>query len=100
MQVKLARRCQEAAQKVPVDVQPQSDPAQLVWRKVSGWCIESVCERYRIEKFAPGEDVLVESIDFHKYRCLKLVPGHWYWQFDCVEDPDTARQKCEEDVKA
>lgn len=97
MQAKLARRCQEVAQRVVVDVQPQPepDPARLVWKKVSDWCIETVDGQYRIEKFAPGEDVLVQSIAAHKYRCFKLVPGHWFWQFDLAADPKTARAACE-----
>lgn len=100
MQAKLAQRCQEAARKVKVDVKPQPErrASQLVWKKVSEWCIESACGRYRIEKFAPGEDVLAESVAAHKYRCLKLVPAHWFWQFEVRDDPQSARAACEADL--
>lgn len=73
-------------------------PAQLQWRGISAWCIESVCGRYRIEKFAPVEDVLADACHGHKYRCLRFTSSGWFWQFDTREDPQQARNACEIDL--
>lgn len=102
-QALLARRCAEAVARVKVHVEPEPRKpfvARLVWKKVSDWCIESNCGTYRIEKFAPGEDVLVEVHTGFRYRCLRLVPDHWFWQFDTANDPQEARRLCEEDLNA
>jgi hypothetical protein len=67
-----------------------------VWRKVSPWVQETLCRRYRIEKFATGFDVLAEG--YYRYRILKCVP-EWCHEFAPSEsNAEAAKQVCEADI--
>lgn len=68
--------------------QPQA--AGLVWRKVSPWVIETPDGRYRIERFAVGNNF--------RYRILKIL-SEWYFELSPSEtDPDIAKQICQANV--
>ena len=59
----------------------------MVWRKVSNWCIES--DSYRIEKYVS------ENTFKPRYRVIGYE-GASQHQFGCVDDPQSARQACED----
>jgi len=68
----------------------KSDTPKLVWRKTSPWVIETNNGRYRIEKFAVGNDF--------RYRILKVL-NEWFIELAPSEATAEAAQKiCEADV--
>jgi len=68
----------------------KSDPAKLVWRKVSPWVIETNNGRYRIEKFAVG--------NVFRYRILKVL-NEWFVELAPSEaTTDAAKKVVEADI--
>jgi hypothetical protein len=93
MQTILAKHLpKQLESKVDVQPKPQRDPAKLVWRKVSDFCIESTCGRFQIQKRGLGEPPYPPSR--FQYWCYKRTP-EWFHHFDTKADPQAARQACE-----
>lgn len=79
------------------DGRDQQETVGLVWKQTSHWVCETKCKRYRIEKFAVGEDVLTDFGGF-RYRVLRRTD---YWDYQLAEpqtDSDLAKQICEAHV--
>ena len=80
------------------DGRDQQEYVGLAWvETVTSWCWETVCGKYRIERFIPGDYEFIGCPAApERFRVLKRTPEWWSEICGSETDIDVAKALCEE----